>query len=908
MLSFGFLSFNSPWVLISFLTFPLLWWLLRLYPPAPTRIIFPPILLMRRLISRQESPTQVPPWLLALRFTVVATFICALAHPLINAETQLKNAGPLYLIVDDDWASAGRWRARRTAMDNFIEQAAREDRSIILVLTALASKSSSDAFIKQMSPGEAKKFVGALMPKPWYADRSKAVGALLNWSNDNNYERGDIVWISNSVDYTNLNVESRIKTLIRRLERLGSVLIMVDKAGQLPIILRQPEAEEQALIINIDRPLVSVASTPARSVAVRALDNKGQTLARIPIVLEKDTQRSQVKLNLPSELRNRLTRIEVSGINSAGAVVLVDERWRLRPVGIVKSQSNIDQPLLDAQHYLRQALGPFTEVRTGNISELLSRPLAVLIIADAETPAKDELVLLRDWLDKGGVVVRFAGPSLARNVGTSDSLLPVKLRRGNRVIGGSLSWRKSERLAPFPKASPFHGLSVPKDIYVRRQVLAEPSPDLIAKTWAQLRDGTPLVTADQRGSGWLVLVHTTADGTWADLAFSGVFVEMLRRLMSVSQGVVASKQTDLPPVANLNAFGRLGEPPQGILAINISDLDAGKVGPDTPPGLYGFGKSLHALNLGQGLKSFRALGQFGGTVQETEYSHSTVLDMKPWLLIVAAILFLADVTLSFYTRGLFRLHGTLVFFIFLLLTPAVTFAEKSDAYALANSLETRLAYVRTGNRAVDQVSNAGLVGLNNILWRRTAAELGTPQGIDPKVDDLAFFPLLYWPIITGDTLEDEAARRVRAYLRNGGLIFFDKLGATVDSRGEFRSVARQLVLPTLLPIDADHVLGRSFYLLSEFPGRWRGEKLWVEKADERTNDGVARVIVGNHNWAAAWAMDETQRPMFAVVPGGERQREMAFRFGVNLVMYALTGSYKADQVHLPEIIRRLGND
>ena len=113
-------------------------------------------------------------------------------------------------------------------------------------------------------------------------------------------------------------------------------------------------------------------------------------------------------------------------------------------------------------------------------------------------------------------------------------------------------------------------------------------------------------------------------------------------------------------------------------------------------------------------------------------------------------------------------------------------------------------------------------------------------------------------------------------------------------------------MPHLLPIDAKHVLGRSFYLLREFPGRWTGDTLWVEKAGERTNDGVSRIIVGNHDWISAWAMDETQRPIFAVVPGGERQREMAFRFGINLVMYALTGNYKADQVHLPEIIRRLG--
>ena len=62
-----------------------------------------------------------------------------------------------------------------------------------------------------------------------------------------------------------------------------------------------------------------------------------------------------------------------------------------------------------------------------------------------------------------------------------------------------------------------------------------------------------------------------------------------------------------------------------------------------------------------------------------------------------------------------------------------------------------------------------------------------------------------------------------------------------------------------------------------------------------------------NDWAGAWAVDNQRRPQHASVPDGERQREMAFRFGVNLVMYALTGNYKSDQVHVPAILERLGH-
>jgi hypothetical protein len=82
--------------------------------------------------------------------------------------------------------------------------------------------------------------------------------------------------------------------------------------------------------------------------------------------------------------------------------------------------------------------------------------------------------------------------------------------------------------------------------------------------------------------------------------------------------------------------------------------------------------------------------------------------------------------------------------------------------------------------------------------------------------------------------------------------------------------------------------------------------VWVEGHAGGTNDGVSSIIIGANDWASAWAVDDNGRPISAVVPGGARQREMAYRFGVNLVMYAFTGNYKADQVHVPAILERLG--
>ncbi|MBE9554743.1 MAG: DUF4159 domain-containing protein, partial [Proteobacteria bacterium] len=121
-----------------------------------------------------------------------------------------------------------------------------------------------------------------------------------------------------------------------------------------------------------------------------------------------------------------------------------------------------------------------------------------------------------------------------------------------------------------------------------------------------------------------------------------------------------------------------------------------------------------------------------------------------------------------------------------------------------------------------------------------------------------------------------------------------------------RELAEGLDIPRLLPIPVDHVLTKAFYLTQDFPGRWAGDRVWVEQPGERVNDGVSRVIVGGNDWASAWALDNSGLPLYPAVPGGEPQREMAFRFGVNLVMYTLTGNYKSDQVHIPAILERLG--
>jgi hypothetical protein len=451
-------------------------------------------------------------------------------------------------------------------------------------------------------------------------------------------------------------------------------------------------------------------------------------------------------------------------------------------------------------------------------------------------------------------------------------------------------------------------------------VLAQPSLDLAHRTWAQLDDGTPLVTAAQRGDGWLVLVHTTANAEWSDLPMSGLFVEMLERLIALSRGAAAGPDgPPLAPLETLDGFGRLGSPPSAARAIAADAFADTRAGPRHPPGFYGGGERRRALNLSGLLADPTPLGPLPHGIGNASYGGAPEIDLRPWLLGVALILAVVDLAVSLASRGILRMPGALARRRRLgaaVIAAAVTAATHgvawgqvtiTDGTAIPASLTTRLAYVLTGDAEVDAISRAGLAGLGAVVNRRTAVELGPPAGVDPETDELAFYPLLYWPLGTGAALPSTgAAERLAAYMRNGGTILFDTRTRSGGKRpGGLRKLAAVLGIPPLIPVPQDHLLGRAYYLLSAFPGRWTGGTVWVEPGGEHVNDGVTPVVAGSHDWAGAWAVDEALRPMFAVVPGGERQREMAYRFGVNVVMYVLTGSYKADQVHLPAILERL---
>ena len=804
--------FTAPWVLLALLALPVLWWLLRATPPAPRAQNFPAIRLLAALRPREETPARTPWWLLALRLAASALIILGVAGPVSGGGgTALPGAGPVLLVIDNGWAAGPDWAARQQAASAVLDRAERDRRKVALLATAAGIEAPHATAI--MPVAVLRPILAALVPVAWGDDRAGAARAITGVVPGPSVYIGDGVAGPGDADFT------------AALDRRGRV---IELRGALPARLLSAIARPAGLTAALTQTPVSIA----RQEEIYAETGDGRVLARTPLSIPAGTGVAQARIDLPSEFRNQLSALRLAQAPGAGSVVLLDEAARRRPVGLLNAGSS-DTPLLGTNYYLERALAPVAEVRLGDAASLLARPLSVLIAAD-RTLSGPEGEKIDAWVRQGGMLIRFAGPS----IGASDDLLPEKLLDGDRQLGGAMSWSQPEHLAPFP-AGPFAGLAVPGDVTVGRQVLAEPSAALPENTWAALADGTPLVTAARHGAGEIVLFHVTANADWSNLPLSGLFVDMLTRLVQRAAGVeVAADARPLPPAQSLDGAGILGPPPSGARALGAGELTTAPVSPIHPPGYYGLEHDRHAFNLG-GHTPLRDAAPVSGATQLSLAAAPQAVRLGPGLIGLALALLCADLLLTLRLRGLLRPAVAGLALLLALADPAT--AQTSESPALG----THLAYVITGDATVDGISKSGLSGLSDYVNDHTAAVMAAPLPVAPGHDDLSFYPLIYWPITVGAKASPAFIAALNDYMRQGGIVLIDTRGGGADGAfapgtdAALRRVSEGLDVPALAPLTSAHVLAHAFYLLTEFPGRYEGATVWVQQDQDRTNDSVS---------------------------------------------------------------------
>ncbi len=982
------MSFAAPWVLLALLLLPGLWWLLRASPPAVREQLFPALGLLSGLKLEEQTPARTPPWLLALRLAAAAAVIVGLAGPVRPAaRLGLAGRGPLLLVIDTGWAAAADWPARLQAAGALLDEAAQQGRPVRLLTTAADGDGAPPRLGPTQSVAALRPVLAALRPASWPVDRQAALRAL-----DAAPAGGPVAYLDDGVDTPGRDAFARRLAAIGPVEELravnpGALLLGVSVAGD-------------ALVAR----LRGLPARTARRFDVLGRADDDTVLARRPISLPAGAASGEVAFSLPAELRNRLGRFtlaaasqagtgeigtgeigtgeigagEIGAIASAGAVALLDEGDRRRPVGLVSAGDADEAPLTGSLYYLQRALAPLAELRQGSLATLLARPLAMLVLTGPVPRAEGDA--LQAWVRRGGLLLRFAYPGLsdaaassgaldagaldagaldagaldagaanpgatdpgAANPGATDAstantaLLPVRLLSGDRQLGGTMSWSAPQHLAGFPAHAPFAGLAVPGDVTVSRQVLAAPSPELDARSWARLADGTPLVTSAALGAGHVVLVHVTAGADWSNLPLSGLFPRLLERLLRLSVGVgdaggssagaagrVGSGARTLVPVLALDGGGVLGPPGPAASVVEAGLLAGTAISPQHPPGLYAPPGSSgvvqrQALNLASATPLAAAPAVPGAAVRGLQLGAAR--PFGPWLVGAALALLSLDMLASLALRGVLVGVRAAALGLVLLALVAPAHAQPTSAQATPGqptsaqatpgqptsaqatpgqptsgqltpgqpspALATHLAYVETGDEAVDRVVQEGLDGLSQVVNARTSAQLAEPMAVRPGRDELAYYPMLYWAVTASTAPDPAMVAALNDYMAHGGLLVIDTRGGDEamggadagfgDVGGEaLRRLGDALHVPPLTPLSIDHVLARSFYLLREYPGRVVGDPVWVARdaAAGRDDDSVSPLVVGANDWAGAWAVDSAGQPLFEVVPGGSEQRE-----------------------------------
>ena len=913
-MTLGPFLFGAPLALIGLIALPVIYWVLRATPPTPKDAALPSLRLLDRLDPREETPARTPLWLLLMRMIAAAAALIGLALPIYapGAANEAGDEGPLLIVMDNGWASAPRWNELVSAADGALDTAGR-DTPTHLLLTAPRTLNASPN--ERLTRAEMGRRIASLEPLSWGTDREDALQRLV----DSGLRPERILWASDGLDFTTGTDFARA----------------LSEIAPLSIYAAPPNGTAAITSIEADPNGVSVTLRRAgedgiETLYVSALTIDGSALATAEATFEQDRRDTLARFDLPAAALARISRFVATGRQGAGTVWLWDSTDRSRRVGLV-SLGDVAQPLLSDVHYVRQALKPFATITEGELGDIIASSPDAIILTDIGSVPDSQLEPLTNWVESGGALIRFAGPLVAAQ---GDALMPTPLRRASRALGGSLAWDEPQKIADFPETSPFAGLIPPADALVKQQVLAEPAPDLQSKTWARLEDGSPLVTADKRGAGTIILFHVTAGPDWSNLPYSGVFAQMLRRSIAAGKGeAVDDGEGTYAPLLVLDGYGRPDRPADTaapIAAADFNDLTPSEV---NPPGLYQGPAGTRAVNAAAGARPVKITDWPANAVLLGDAEAKT-FPLGGWLLGGAMILLAFDLMIALSVAGrLPRLRGATAGAAGGLIAISLAGMPVADAQspfgnpgfgsntsepdltkAEEAALSIRFGYVRTGDARTDDATRSGLLGLSRILYLRTSVEPDEPHALNLERDALELYPLIYFAIApNAEPISPLAAERLNTYMRGGGALIIDtRNGGAVGQAADFSSIETLLEgldAPAMAPVPSDHVLTRSFYLLEGFPGRYTGRALWIEApaidASQRRGDGVSHLFIGDADWAAAWAIDERGRPLYSV-DGGQQQREMANRFGVNLVMYILTGNYKEDQVHLPAWWERSG--
>lgn len=639
----GPVTFASPWLLSAIAAVAPMWFLLKTIPPKPREVILPTLRLLFGLSAQRQQPAQMPLWQKILKLSIPAAFIVGAAQPQWKPEQPIEGQGPVMLVVDDGAYAGRNWAARTEQMKNLIDQAEHANRPVIILPTSAPADAGQIKAPEPLIPAEARRIALDMKPHSWAVDRKAALAALESGTLP---ATASVVWLSDGVN------DEGAADFAKKLKTLGPLTVLRDPATVPARLITPVEAVDQNLRVTIHR----ADSEKEETVNLTASDDKGRDVDEVQAHFKPGQTRTEAVFELSGEQRNRLERIAVRGDNSAAGTMLLDERWRRRPVGMIKSGAGGDvQTLLSESRFIEQALDRHVDMHVGNVEDLLKNEIAVMMMTDAAAVSDADRKRLDEWVKTGGTLLHFAGPNMLTRQPARDDLLPIQINQTAKRWDGTFSGGKPARIDAFPPTSPFADIKVPSDVTVDRIVTPRSSAQGDEEVWAHLDDGSPLVTAKKHGEGWNVLVHTTANREWSNWVLSDLFINMMRAVVSHSQGAAKGDGPagwKMPPVKIMNGHGQLMSPSPSVRELTRDIRAAGTVGPRNPPGFYGNESVRYAHNFTNAAAELKPLPPMPEGVKQAIYSRDRQdFDFRGPAWGLALSLLLVDVLIMMAQRG-----------------------------------------------------------------------------------------------------------------------------------------------------------------------------------------------------------------------------------------------------------------
>ncbi len=885
------LTFANPWLLSLILSLPLLWWILKILPPKPKELDFGGCYFLNDLKTTEKAAQKTPWWVLLIRICIIAFIITAFSAPHEKITHYQPNDNTTIIIIDNDWASAQNWEDLKNQAKLILEENLNYKKEVKIIATT--APSDSFHFTKR---AEAIDVINTLKPHPLEADYSRLSKYIETLKTDNGL---DIFYLNNAI------TTQKEYNLLSHLNTVSSLTIFGSKQ---PIFwFKQHD----------DRLMVKRSSTNLDTVNIQIKDTHKNLITTVNKTFKSNSYSLELSLKeIPREALLEMEHLTIQDQKHAGAHYWKKTNLKTKNIGVILNtleNTHLTENYLSPYFYLNKALSPYHTLTFSPLSKDLIKESHVLILADSSQLPKEDTRKITSFIENGGIFIRFADSYLAK--GDLSEITPVPLRKSDRNLNTALSWQTPQKLANFPLNSPFSHLNIPDEIEVNKQIVAEPSLDLLEHAIAILNDGTPLITARKQKAGWNILFHISATPEWSNLPLSGLFLEQLNILTNMSSSnnsSTAKKETDslffltekIDPYGALTAATRQEKPLKTPLNHNFI------LSKDTPAGIYKNDQTILNINVGDFIKlhTSQIIDSIGSDFSIIEYQKKSNIHYKPLLLMIACALFIIDlIYISAVNKGFLILA-------FIIMTTAPAHAQQNIS---KETSQTYLAYIKTGDPHLDKISQYGLTTLAQEATRRTSADLGGITGLNLLTDSLQPYPLIYWPISSQASayppqLSTETILKIQNYFNSGGIILIDTKdqyntnNTNVMTYGSKTRVLQNLFYhmqtPPMLKLPDDHVLTRSFYLLKSAPGLYQNNGLWIATTDNSKNDGVTPLIIGGNDWATAWAKNEHGVPL-TTLP--QEQREHSYRFGINLILYALTGNYKDDQMHIPLILERL---